>query len=106
MSTHPILSDKVSKEDEEAYNNLIKYLSIITNSSFSEEDPQKYRSLNDFYKYISSHRDNRTHIMEGELCEKCGNKTAIKYNIQDRSLDEGASTYIRCLKCGLNRKIN
>jgi len=51
--------------------------------------------------------DYQPEILEGiHKCRRCGGKKTIQHTVQDRSGDEGATTYIMCIQCQARWKEN
>jgi DNA-directed RNA polymerase subunit M/transcription elongation factor TFIIS len=61
------------------------------------EDPKDYSK-----KTVEERKGTIGKISNGIKCKKCGEFTAIRYQKQDRSGDEGDTTYYRCTSktCG------
>jgi DNA-directed RNA polymerase subunit M/transcription elongation factor TFIIS len=62
-----------------------------------------HKEFNEMANYIAEQNDfikNPFEVEEGVFqCKKCGSKRVFSYSKQDRSADEGCSTYAQCVAC-------
>jgi DNA-directed RNA polymerase subunit M/transcription elongation factor TFIIS len=66
----------------------------------SEERDQKMEIINNIIEPI----EKGMYYLE-EPCVRCHEKKVILESVQDRSADEGETTYYKCTKCDLRKKL-
>jgi len=89
-----------------------KEVAKLTSDPISiDELPSYLYNQPEFGKYKKIHMealDQARRIMNNTfssiVCRKCKSNKVLSNTIQQRGLDEPATTYIKCLKCGANYK--
>jgi DNA-directed RNA polymerase subunit M/transcription elongation factor TFIIS len=80
--------------DKEAY---YKWCSAQKREGWAYKDEHHWDSP--FYKQKQD-----VHEIES-LCPKCKHTRAIPFSVQERSMDEGMTNYLRCSLCGHTTRI-
>jgi DNA-directed RNA polymerase subunit M/transcription elongation factor TFIIS len=93
IQTNPDLLDKITKNIDE-----------VLDYSPQQLNPQNWERIIKRFNYTE---DKKTNLAFTDLytCKKCKGKKGVTRQMQNRSADEGATTWFDCYLCGSSSKI-